>query len=234
MISVLRSWSDVGNALGYLMDLGTDKNTRTYHTNPLKNWDLAQIARLLAHQKKNVRILDMGCGGSNVLRYCHRNKFANVYGIDLTINFQDRWQQLMYFKNNRFRIPYHLSTQSVTQTTFENNFFDILICLSVIEHNVNLEQFFIECSRLLKKGGKLYLSTDYWDKKINTSDAPGNYGLLENDWTIFSKKEIIEIIHIAKSERLILENKKIPDTNQPVVHWNTKKYTFLSIIFTKV
>ncbi len=47
--------------------------------------------------------------------------------------------------------------------------FDYITSLSVIEHGVNIENYFKEMNRVLKKGGMLLTSTDYWYDKINNS-----------------------------------------------------------------
>lgn len=235
MIRILKDWSEVGLAYEYLTSLDDNKSYRVYHTTPMKNWDLAQIVELLKNKDKSIRILDMGCGGSNILRYCYVNKFKKIYGIDLTIHFQDRWQQLMYWKNNHFHLPYHLSSQDITKSNFPDNFFDILICLSVIEHNVSPHDFFKECARLLRKHGTLFLSTDYWNPKVYTSDAPSIYGAMPgSDWTIFSKEEIADLICIASRYGLKLLKPGFPKIGKPVIHFNTKKYTFLSIVLVKL
>lgn len=41
--------------------------------------------------------------------------------------------------------------------------FDVLTCISVIEHVKDLRPFFRACRMLLKPGGLLILTTDYWD-----------------------------------------------------------------------
>jgi SAM-dependent methyltransferase len=43
--------------------------------------------------------------------------------------------------------------------------FDILTCISVIEHVQELRPFFRACRMLLKPGGLLFLTTDYWDSE---------------------------------------------------------------------
>lgn len=43
--------------------------------------------------------------------------------------------------------------------------FDTVACMSVIEHGVDLYKFAGECARVLRPGGKLVVSFDYWPKK---------------------------------------------------------------------
>lgn len=44
-----------------------------------------------------------------------------------------------------------------------HNQFDVITCISVIEHVEELRKFFRACHMLLKPGGLLFLTTDYWD-----------------------------------------------------------------------
>ena len=43
--------------------------------------------------------------------------------------------------------------------------FDILTCISVIEHVEDVRRFFRACSMLLKPGGLVVFTTDFWDKE---------------------------------------------------------------------
>ena len=62
-----------------------------------------------------------------------------------------------------------LSIQSLEETNYQSNTFDFVTSLSVIEHGVDIHKYFMEMNRILKKGGLLLTSTDYWlEKTINT------------------------------------------------------------------
>lgn len=58
-----------------------------------------------------------------------------------------------------------LYTGSVEEyaANYSHNQFDLLTCISVIEHVTDLRPFFRACHMLLKPGGLLFLTTDYWD-----------------------------------------------------------------------
>ena len=52
--------------------------------------------------------------------------------------------------------------EDLAQTTYGSSAFATVSCVSVIEHGVELGPFFLEMHRVLKPGGVLALSTDYW------------------------------------------------------------------------
>ena len=69
---------------------------------------------------------------------------------------------------------------SLTNTRLPSNHFDIVTCLSVIEHGVDVEAFADEAVRLLKVGGWLFVTFD--DRPTRIVSNIKLYGL---DWTIF-------------------------------------------------
>jgi 2-polyprenyl-3-methyl-5-hydroxy-6-metoxy-1,4-benzoquinol methylase len=56
----------------------------------------------------------------------------------------------------------------ITPTDYDSATFDVISCLSVIEHGVDPKEYFREASRILKPGGILITSTDYWQSQIDT------------------------------------------------------------------
>ena len=57
------------------------------------------------------------------------------------------------------------TVQDLEKTNFNDNMFDFYIVV-VIEHGVNIQNYFKEMNRILKKDGILLTSTDYWPDKI--------------------------------------------------------------------
>ena len=225
-IRVLKSFDEVGEAMFWLRE-------RDYplHNEPPKNWDMMQIAQIL-EEVKPASVLDMGCGGLRVLRLCHRMGIKNSYGIDLQLSLLERLAPFKLMLDNRsFQLPFKVLKDDLTKTRFKDKSFDVITCLSVIEHGVDTEAFLKEASRLLRKNGVLYVSTDYWEPKIHVNKSIRIFGL---SWKIFSKKEIISLINLAEEFDLKLENSEIPPTGKKVQVWSGNYFTYISCAFKKI
>ena len=99
---------------------------------------------------------------------------------------------------------FDISVQDLEKTEFQHSTFDFVTSLSVIEHGINIQNYFKEMNRIIKKGGLLLTSTDYWPDKIvnlvNTDVNPKN-----SPDNIFSRKEIEEdVIRIAERNGFLL------------------------------
>jgi SAM-dependent methyltransferase len=227
MINVLASWDDLGQSI-----LALQKDHH-FHSDPLKNWDLAHIGRLLAGVPRTARILDAGCSASecSLLRYLDRKGFREMVGIDLRVGFNDRIHQLMLMKDRRtLKPPFKLVEGDIIRTPFESESFDGILSLSVIEHEVDLEKFLRESHRLLRPNGLLYFSTDYWPEKIDT-EGLRHWGLR---WNIFCRDEIDSLVEAAMRIGFGIEDRTIPPAKDPIVKWSGKEYTFLSVALKKM
>ena len=139
-----------------------------------KNWDLAHVLMQLSHGN----ILDMGCQGSYVLANAvHLGLEGEKIGIDLVALPPMQGATLIQ--------------GDITHTTLPSSHFDTITCMSVIEHGVNLKDFRDECARLLKVGGTLYVSFDYWPNAI-----VHNTRLFNAAWTIFSQRDVLQLLNL--------------------------------------
>jgi SAM-dependent methyltransferase len=226
MIRVLSSWEDLGASIERLQP------GNSYHADPLKNWDLSQIVEMIELLPRSVRILDAGCSESqcSVLRCLRRKGFQHLDGMDLHISTDDRIQQAYgMLKERRPKPPFRLWRGDITATKFDDAAFNAIVCLSVIEHGLEIRSFLKEMNRILKPGGVLYISTDYWPEKIESGGVKP-WGL---DWTVFCHEEIAEIVRAARDVGLTAQDPEIPKAGVPLVKWSGRAYTFLSMVLTK-
>lgn len=226
MIRVLRSWQDLGEAVSALQP------DQCYHPDPLKNWDLAQIGKLCDKLSRSAGVLDAGCSESDcsVLRFFRKKGFRDLTGIDLNISMRDRIQQVLPMLAERtLRPPFRLMRGDITRTGLATGRFDVIVCLSVIEHGVNIPAFLAEMHRLLRPNGYLYVSTDYWPEKVD-SGGVRPWGL---DWNVFSHEEIVCLLKTAAEIGMTMDEAVIPEAGIPMVRWSGRNYTFLSMLFRK-
>ena len=137
------------------------------------------------------------------------------------------------YENKLFAI----SIQNLEKTNFQNNMFDYITSLSVIEHGVNTQNYFKEMNRILKKDGMLLTSSDYWpDKLVNKIINKDIRKMSPNN--VFSKEEIEkEVIDVAEQNGFTLTEPIDFTHEDKVVHWRAttieRDYTFIFFALRK-
>jgi SAM-dependent methyltransferase len=221
MIEVLRDWSDIGRATGDLRRQGLPG-----HGLPEKNWDLAMLRRAVDPLPRDAPIVDLGCGGLHGLRFMSALGFTDLIGIDLTVTPYERAVQMRGMMRLG-RLPYRLRQRSLYATGLPAASAAALVALSVIEHGVDPDRFFAECARLLRPGGLLFVSTDYWPEPV--PDGPALFGL---PWTILDRPAVDTLITAARSCSLgLVRDDAVPDAAERTVVWAGREYTFIAMLF---
>lgn len=209
------------------------------HYDPYKSWDTYKMIEIMKEMDKNSYILDIGCNDSPILPMLKKLGFSNLYGCDLLLKprYNHYWLNIAYSFFKRGYKPildmygdnsFKLSVQNLQETSYQNNIFDYITSLSVIEHGIDPDKYFMEMSRILKNGGLLLTSTDYWPEKIiNTKkvfsrDTPDN---------IFDRIEIDNLIKIGEKYGLILIEPIDYTYVDKVVHWKTIGLDYSFIFF---
>jgi len=106
--------------------------------------------------EKGDKLLDVGCGDGTV-GYFSKNNYKFIYGIDVS-------ETALKIAEQRSIITKKININDET-FPFEDNYFDAVICLDVIEHVFEPVDLIKEISRVLKKEGILVISTPnirYW------------------------------------------------------------------------
>lgn len=129
----------------------------SYDTNYFENRDsldllLARTLIDLFKKTNSKKVLDVGCGTGQLVRYFQNHGF-NAYGIDNS--------RIALKKAHQKNKAEKLILSPATKLPFKNETFDFLCAISLIEHlNKNgAEEFLKETKRILKKGGHLFLVT---------------------------------------------------------------------------
>lgn len=171
MNNFLKTRDEVSLATKYLQD-----NNLIESGLSCKNWEIAQVIPYL----KDGDLVDLGSDGSVVLpNAVALNLKGRKVGIDLAYeeDVVTDWGAELY-------------KGDLMQTSFENESFDIVTSLSVIEHEVDFDKFAKEVSRILKIGGNAYVSFDYWNPKPDYEKRK----LYSLDWNILDKNDVVSLI----------------------------------------
>lgn len=104
-------------------------------------------------------ILDIGCGtGKLAHRLITHHRDARVFGIDLS---ESMIQAAQHHVANETRI--HLSVADSEHLPFETNTFDYITCSNSFHHYPDRPAALREMHRVLKPGGRLFLTDGYRD-----------------------------------------------------------------------
>ncbi len=188
------------------------------HRSSEKNWDhLAAVDAIAGACPQSAVVLDAGAEFySNVLPALFAYGYRNLYGMNLSFTDPARRGPIRYLPGD------------ITRTGFSDAFFDAITCMSVIEHGVPLRPYFQEMFRLLKPGGMLITSTDYYPDPIDTRGHIAHGSQVK----IFSRPEAEEMITMAKQCGFEQTGEIGLDcTNRPI-RWELYNLNFTFLIFT--
>ena len=148
-------------------------------------------------KRKNIRILDIGCGGGGSLWYLAREGFS-VYGIDgseLAINKSESILQ-------KESLVAKLSIGDFSNLPYEDNYFDAVLDVASVQHNDDdaIKQIVSEVFRVLSPGGKYFSMTIKDDCELSSKDFYTNYLSEESIKSIFNCFNNIEINNTKYTE----------------------------------
>ena len=102
---------------------------------------------------KNLKILDIGCGGGLISEPMTRLG-AKVTGIDASVKNIEVAK--LHARKNDLEINY---LNTVPEDLDEEDKFDVILNLEVVEHVENLDLYLSSCFKLLKKNGIMFTAT---------------------------------------------------------------------------
>jgi 2-polyprenyl-3-methyl-5-hydroxy-6-metoxy-1,4-benzoquinol methylase len=197
------------------------------HHDPQKNWDTFKcVAHILAEGDLEAPILDAGAGVRVVAqRWLHQLGYRELYGCDLKPTVVKPAYASLGFK---------MSAQELTGTNYASDFFQAVTCISVIEHGVPLAGFAREMARIIRPGGLLLVSTDYWSEPIDCSGIYP-YGEDAPEMKILTPADIRGFVEACADAGLELCEPLQLQTSDKAIRWERtdRDYTFIFLAFRK-
>jgi len=152
---------------------------------------------------RNIKILDIGCGGGLLSEPMCRLG-ASVVGIDASKKNIDVAK--FHAKKNKLKINYQVASPEMLKTKVK---FDVILNMEIVEHVQDLNFFIKESSKLLKKNGIMFIATLNKTLKSYVFAIIGAEYVLKwlpvgtHDWEKFVKPN--ELIRISKKNNLIFK-----------------------------
>jgi SAM-dependent methyltransferase len=203
----------------------TDAYQLPSHHDHYKNWDtLKCLHYILSRCGKTEPILDVGASlRSVILNWLIQFGYEELYACDLR-------EKGACYENSKIKF----CAQDLCATNYPDSYFSAITSISVIEHGVPLEKYVVEMSRLLKPGGVLLTSTDYWSEYIDCSGIYP-YGADMPEMMVMQKKDILQLCKIAEKYDLRPITPIAFETKEKAISWKRVKrdYTFIFFALEK-
>jgi SAM-dependent methyltransferase len=185
-----------------------------------KNWDsLAALDLIVKKLTPEAKILDAGSEKySMILPWLTMYGYRDLCGCNLVFDKPSRAGAIRYEYGD------------ITATKYPDHAFDAVTCLSVIEHGVDIKAYFREMARIIKPGGVLITSTDYYETPIDTSQRSA-YGV---PIRIFHKADMLEAFAYAKECGFELSAPIDLAAKEKVVHWERHGLSYTFIVFSMI
>jgi SAM-dependent methyltransferase len=214
--AVLKSEQEICDSLAQVERLGLPPMAER-----AKNWDsLAALSLILKTTDRRAGIFDAGGEAySMILPWLALYGYNNLTAGNLVFGTAIR------------RGPITYEYADITKTKYADETFDAITCLSVIEHGVDLRAYFKEMGRILRGGGTLITSTDYYDVATDTRGQTA-YGVPIH---IFTRGEILYALDLARQHGFSLISPIDLDCSERAVHWKKYdlRYTFVILSLRK-
>jgi len=186
---------------------------------PEKNWDsLIALSIITQNLNKSAMILDAG-GEKNslIIFWLYQLGFSNLKCLNLTFNKKIKRGDIEFIPGD------------LTKTSFPDNYFDAITCISVIEHGVDEIKYFKEMYRILKKGGLLITSIDYWENEIDRMNGLA----YNNPIYVYNKNSVRILLEKAQKQGFVLFGPEIDlNCKNKVVKWKKFSLDFTFLIFS--
>ena len=147
--------------------------------------------------KNGMRLLDAGCGSGRHICHAYNNYAVDVVGVDKNENDLAKTRSLLqaisstkYHENN-----WSLICTDITNLSFPDESFDVIICSEVLEHVVMADLALNELTRLLKRGGIMAISIpQFFPERICWALSDDYHNEAGGHIRIYKKKELLRML----------------------------------------
>jgi 2-polyprenyl-3-methyl-5-hydroxy-6-metoxy-1,4-benzoquinol methylase len=155
------------------------------YLHPSKRWEYPWALQRAALASRS-RVLDAGCGGSIFPIYLAAEGHL-VHAVD---------RQIPAGLANAYGVTVDYAGSDISRMPFPDNTFDAVFCISVIEHlgHGGATATMAELHRVLRLGGRLLLTTDYYKDAKAKLFYEGQGESFPVDWGFFDESSLTQLI----------------------------------------
>ncbi|MFH1145423.1 MAG: class I SAM-dependent methyltransferase [bacterium] len=123
---------------------------------PLEEYDVDRVKKIKSllnrYSHSGQRVLEIGCGSGELLQH-YVQHFPGVLfeGMDIS-------NEAIQLAKNQYSYEFRVEDIN-NRLSYDDNRFNIVLAGEVIEHLYDVDNFFLECRRVLKPGGSLIITT---------------------------------------------------------------------------
>ncbi|MCH2231480.1 MAG: class I SAM-dependent methyltransferase [Crocinitomicaceae bacterium] len=168
-----------------LLDYYENNYQRTNYFSPITRARYNHLLDKFESKRKTNRILDIGCGHGFFLEVA-KERGWEVYGTELS-NKAIEDCELKEIQMHKGRI---------LESTYEENTFDIVVSIEMIEH-INYPKEYVKIiQRILRKGGQCYITTPNFNSLLRYY-LKEKYDVIEypNHLCYYTKKSLSSLFH---------------------------------------
>lgn len=118
---------------------------------PVSDFVASHIIEKLCLDKKDGKLLDIGCGQGSILKHIADRTTVRCFGFDIS--------KTAILKSLDYSDNLHLLVANGEKMPFENNSFDFVIANHILEHVPGDKSMIHEIASITKKEGRIYLSS---------------------------------------------------------------------------
>lgn len=147
--SFLTDEYDRGDLTGYEKEWNQVYNI---DKDPIRKYIIFPVLKEKMGDLNNSRILDAGCGNGSLINMLRDKRFSQAYGIDLSNDFLQFAQKNIEDKRVNFK-----KANLLEKFPFEDNYFDDISSVFVLNELQTLDETFREFHRVLKIDGNVHI-----------------------------------------------------------------------------
>jgi len=140
-------WDDAKSVLSQMKERISTEIAST------QRWHVVREIEKAVNGNKDAFILDFGCGGGQSVVYFYLLGYKNIYGADMVSQKVPNEIMKLLGVENMHCLQYDGGTLPL-----ETNKFDAVFSEQVLEHVLNIPQYYAEAGRVIKSGASAYFT----------------------------------------------------------------------------